>query len=164
MKRIASATKAVDLFGAGKHGFKNGDPTTGDPATQLNAEWFNGYQEEAVAAVEAAGITLDGGKTNQLASALAVGAGSLAAAGTANAIALTIPLWPDAVYASGRRVRFWASAANTGATTIAVNGMAAKSVKRRDGSALQANDIPAAGAYCEAIYDGTNFQLLLRAV
>ena len=46
MKRIDTATKAVDLYGAGKHGFQDGDPDIGQAPTSLNASWFNQVQEE----------------------------------------------------------------------------------------------------------------------
>ncbi|PNQ94959.1 hypothetical protein C1S70_31375 (plasmid) [Azospirillum argentinense] len=57
MHRIDTATKATDLFGPGKHGFKDGDPLTGDPASTLNAAWFNSVQEELCGLVETAGLT-----------------------------------------------------------------------------------------------------------
>lgn len=73
MKRIDTATKAVDLFGAGKHGFQDGNPSLGVPATQLTAALFNNVQEEIARVVEAAGITLDGSVYTQLLSALTAG-------------------------------------------------------------------------------------------
>lgn len=44
-------------------------------------------------------------------------------------------------HANGAIVRFRPLVANTGASTIAVNGLAAKTLTREDGTALQANDI-----------------------
>jgi len=70
MHRIDTGTKAVDLFGPGKHGFKDGNPLTGDPATMLSADWFNHQQEEIARAIEACGIVLDPTKYDQLATAL----------------------------------------------------------------------------------------------
>lgn len=70
MRRIDTATKAVDLFGAGKHGFKNGDPALAILATKLNAEFFNAMQEELAGIVEAAGLALSGGDNTQLLQAL----------------------------------------------------------------------------------------------
>ncbi|WP_188260883.1 gp53-like domain-containing protein [Azospirillum tabaci] len=70
MKRIDTPTRAVDLFGAGKPGFKDGSTLTGDPATTLNAGMFNHFQEEIARAIEACGITLDPGQYDQLAQAL----------------------------------------------------------------------------------------------
>ena len=41
MRRISTPTAAQDLFGPGKHGFRNGDPANAILATRLQAEWFN---------------------------------------------------------------------------------------------------------------------------
>ncbi|QQR69122.1 MAG: hypothetical protein IPI58_00040 [Alphaproteobacteria bacterium] len=71
MQRITTSTKAIDLFGAGKHGFTDGNPSLGTPSTQLNAIWFNGIQEEIATVIETAGITLSGGDNTQLDDALA---------------------------------------------------------------------------------------------
>jgi len=70
MHRIDTATKAVDLFGAGKHGFKNGDKANGIAATDLDAAMFNGVQEEIVGVIEAAGIALIKGDHTQLLAAI----------------------------------------------------------------------------------------------
>ena len=56
MDRINTATKAVDLYGAGKHGWKNSNVTLGTPPTDFNAEWTNGVQEELLNMIEAVGI------------------------------------------------------------------------------------------------------------
>jgi hypothetical protein len=55
MRRILTATRDIDLFGAGKDGFNNEDPGV-DPATQLDQDWFNDAQESIVRTLEAAGI------------------------------------------------------------------------------------------------------------
>jgi hypothetical protein len=70
MDRINSATKAVDLYGAGKHGFKDGNLGLSITPTDLNAAWFNGVQEELLAAIEAAGIVPAAATRNQLVLAL----------------------------------------------------------------------------------------------
>lgn len=70
MQRIDTPTKAVDLFGAGKHGFKDGNKSTGIAATQLNAALFNNVQEEIANVIEAAGITLNGAVYTQLLAAI----------------------------------------------------------------------------------------------
>lgn len=70
MRRIDTATKAVDLFGAGKHGFKNGDPALAILATKLNAEFFNSIQEELSRAIEGAGLTLAPADNTQLLAAI----------------------------------------------------------------------------------------------
>lgn len=86
------------------------------------------------------------------------------AGGTADALTLTLTPAITA-YATGMVIEFIASAsANTGATTINVNGVGVKNVVRRDGStALSAGNIPA-GAPCTIIYDGTSFRLVLPTV
>lgn len=71
MQRITTSTKAVDLFGAGKHGFKDGDLPNGIVPTDFNADWANLVQEEIARAVEGAGIVLDGAVRNQLSLAIA---------------------------------------------------------------------------------------------
>lgn len=72
MKRINTATKAVDLFGPGKHGFKPGNVLGGESPTKLSAEWFNAIQEEIANLVEQLfGAALDGEAVNQLATLFA---------------------------------------------------------------------------------------------
>lgn len=70
MRRIDTATKAVDLFGAGKHGFKDGDPALAILATKLNAAFFNSVQEELSRAIEGAGLTLAPADNTQLLAAI----------------------------------------------------------------------------------------------
>ncbi|MDP3329429.1 hypothetical protein [Parvibaculum sp.] len=79
MKRINTATKAVDLFGPGKHGFKPGNVLGGESPTKLSAEWFNAIQEEAANLVEQLfGAELDGEAVNQLATLFAAKFATLA--------------------------------------------------------------------------------------
>lgn len=66
MRRIDTATKAVDLFGAGKHGFKDGDPALAILATKLNAAFFNSVQEELANLIELSGQTLNPADNTQL--------------------------------------------------------------------------------------------------
>lgn len=78
--------------------------------------------------------------------------------GTADAITLTLSPAITA-YAAGQKFTLVAGAANTGATTINVNSLGAKAIKRDVSVALQAGDI-ANGGVAVIEYDGTNFQLL----
>lgn len=66
MKRISTSTKAVDLFGAGKHGWRDGDLAIGVQPTDAEAIWFNNLQEEVCNVIETNGIALDGNVRTQL--------------------------------------------------------------------------------------------------
>lgn len=82
------------------------------------------------------------------------------AGGTADA--RTITLTPAiTAYTAGQVFRFInGSAVNTGATTLAVNGLAATAVRKgAAATALEAGDLPADAAV-EVLYDGTVFRLM----
>jgi hypothetical protein len=79
------------------------------------------------------------------------------AGGTANALTIFVSAPPTA-YAEGQRFAFVVAANNTGAATLAVNGLGAKSIRRPDGSTLAAGDL-VAGTLVAVTYDGTNFRL-----
>ena len=64
-----------------------------------------------------------------------------------------------AAYAAGQTFRFVSAGANTGAVTINISSLGAKSVTKNGSTALVAGDIPS-GAVVEVVYDGTRFQLL----
>lgn len=70
MRRIATATRAINLFGAGKDGYKGGNPATNDSATQLSADAFNAIQEEICGVIESAGIVLNANSHTQLRDAI----------------------------------------------------------------------------------------------
>jgi hypothetical protein len=81
------------------------------------------------------------------------------AGGTANAATISLNP-PLAAYAAGQRFAFVASAANTGAVTLNVNGLGATALNKGDGTvALTAGDIPS-GAIITAQHDGTRFRLI----
>ena len=62
-------------------------------------------------------------------------------------------------YATGQRFRFKADVANTGACTLNVSGLGAKTIKKRVSADLDTGDI-LASQIVEVVYDGTNFQLI----
>ncbi|MGJ8619625.1 MAG: gp53-like domain-containing protein [Methylophilaceae bacterium] len=72
MDRINGSAVSVDLFGAGKDGFKDGDKANGIPATIVTAEFLNSIQEEVANVIEGAGITLDVNNRTQLKQAISV--------------------------------------------------------------------------------------------
>jgi hypothetical protein len=82
--------------------------------------------------------------------------------GAANAYTVTLsPASPgvNQAYRTGVCYAFIANAPNTGATTVAVDGLAAKAVTKFGTIPLVANDI-VANQMCVVVYDGTRFQLL----
>jgi len=65
-------------------------------------------------------------------------------------------------YTTGMRVRLYAATANTGAATVNLSTLGAKTIVKVGGgitTALADNDIRA-GQYVDLVYDGTNFQML----
>lgn len=72
--------------------------------------------------------------------------------------AITLPSAFDAYY-EGMKVSFKAGTANTGACTLAVNGLSAKSIKKEVSQDLVTGDI-LANQVVTVIYDGTNFQMI----
>jgi len=82
----------------------------------------------------------------------------IADTGAADAYVVTLDPAP-AAYAAGLMIQFKAVNANTGASTLNVNALGVKSIKKNVTEALAANDILASQVCC-CVYDGTNFQLL----
>jgi hypothetical protein len=60
---------------------------------------------------------------------------------------------------SGLIVHMKAHTQNTGPSTLNINSLGIKTIKKTDGSDLKANDI-LSGSFCFLLYDGTNFQLI----
>jgi len=85
--------------------------------------------------------------------------GSQYLTGVAGADTITASLIGLAAYATGQTFRLVSAGANTGAVTLNLNGLGAKTVAKWGALALSAGDI-ASGAVVEVVYDGTNFQLL----
>lgn len=84
--------------------------------------------------------------------------GYAADAGSTDTYAITLSPVP-AAYTAGMAVRFKANTLNTGAATLNVNALGAKTIKKNFNADLVTGDI-LAGQFIEVIYDGTNFQLL----
>jgi hypothetical protein len=77
--------------------------------------------------------------------------------GSSNAYTLTLSPAATA-YTAGMAVMFKANHANTGAATLNVNALGAKSLTKTDGTALIANNIPE-DAMVLAMYNGTEFHI-----
>lgn len=129
MQRIATATRAPDLWGVGKAGFKEGDVLTGDPATSLSAVWFNNTQEEICNVIEGAGLTLNGDDRTQLRQAIqamvsaAAGASAVPAGAVAHFARSTAPAgWLECNGATVSRATYSALFAAIGTTFGAGDG------------------------------------------
>ncbi|MGV1751547.1 hypothetical protein [Agrobacterium sp. CG674] len=83
------------------------------------------------------------------------------ATGSASALALTFAQAPSG-YSKGERIAFFPNATNTGAMTLNINSMGAKSILSADGTPLNAGDITN-GQFTEVVYDGTAFRLVTGA-
>jgi len=90
----------------------------------------------------------------QLAEYLALVGGTKTSSGSSNAYTLTTGLSLGAL-ADGQEVAFISNHANTGAATLAVDGLAAKAIRYPDTTALGTGSIQS-GAYCRCVYDAGN--------
>lgn len=105
--------------------------------------------------VYAAGDQLNAVDINEIVKTAGVYAASAAGSDT---YAITVVPAPT-TYVAGDTYKFKADVINTGAATLNVNALGAKSVFRADGSALATGDIQAS-SFNQVIYDGTNFRLI----
>lgn len=162
MHRIDTATKAPDLFGAGKDGFKDGDKASGIAATDLTAAFFNDIQENIAGVIEGADYALIKGDATQLALAVRrlfqkASAVSATASGTVDAI--TANFTPAIAALSDHLLLIVrAGGANTSTTptfTPASATIAAKTIVKGHNQALVAGDISGAGFRAELQYDAT---------
>lgn len=81
--------------------------------------------------------------------------------GAADAYVITLPVSLGALE-EGQRVVFRSSATNTGASTIAVNGLAATAIQTPDGNALTAGMV-VTGGYYEVTYDANGSRFVLTS-
>ena len=81
------------------------------------------------------------------------------AVATGTATAQVVALSPAiTAYTAGQRISFKANATSTGATTVNVNAIGAKTLKKLHDQDIAAGDIES-GSVVTAIYDGTNYQV-----
>lgn len=99
-----------------------------------------------------------GGKLNQNFDDLDAITSAITTTGSANAYVLTTGL-SLAAYVSGQAFKIKTNFANTGAATINVDTLGAKSIVKNGSTALASGDL-ASGQVYEIAYDGTNFQLV----
>jgi hypothetical protein len=73
---------------------------------------------------------------------------------------ITASVSPSLVsYAVGQTFNFIAAATNTGAVTINISSLGAKSIKKNGSTALSAGELVSGSMY-QIVYDGTQFQLI----
>ncbi len=141
----AAATQPASTAPGAPGFFTDGSPAGGVAATIVPAEWLNAVQAELANVVKAAGGTLTKNLFNQI--ALAIQSCQINYApdtGTANAYVVTLAL-PPAALVAGLVVSFQATHANTGASTLNLNGLGAKPILGAAHTALQGNEIVANG-------------------
>lgn len=78
--------------------------------------------------------------------------------GAANALVASLD-FPPSAYTAGIELTVKVAATNTGVSTLNLNGLGVKTIKRANGSALAAGDLTA-GYIVKLVYDGTDFRLL----
>lgn len=141
--------------------FTDGNPSTGTPATVVDAAWLNDIQENLAQLVEVAGVPLIKGDYSQLLKAIVTKGmqGSYfnigTAGGTADAITSSYSP-PITVLSNGMTLYVRAGSANATSTpTFTPNSgtIAAKTIVKGAGSALAAGDIAGGGHWIELQYD-----------
>ena len=145
----AAATQPSSTAPGSAGFFTDGNPATGLAATILPAEWLNAVMLELANVVTSAGLTLNKAAFNQLLLAIkAIGRQSviLADTGAVNAYAAanSTPLVSDTLV-HGVRQSVQIANANTGASTYAPDGLAAKPIYGLNLSPLQGGELPVGG-------------------
>lgn len=147
-------------------------PTSGElaagfecgPADIKLFNWFAYWTTGNIAEIiRDAGLTPDDASYAQAAIAVrSFAANSFTAGGTANALtgSLTRAISAYSDITGVPLLVKIGSSSNTGAATLNLHSLGAKSILRMDGAALQPGDIPAA-TYIPVIYDGTAFRNLI---
>ncbi len=156
MHRIDTSSRAANLFGTGKDGFRDGNKATGQAATAFNAAWVNSVQEELAGVVEGTGTALVLGTNNQLVSAIQSG-GLLSARAANTGDAYSATLTPAVTALSdGLSLYIRAGTANTTtAPTFNAGFGGAVGIVKGNGLALAAGDIAGAGHWLLLQYDAT---------
>lgn len=170
---MASYTKVTDF--AAKDALASGNPSKIVKGTEIGAEF------DAIQVADANNVKRDG--TAAATSNLPMGNFKLTSLGTGSARSdslnlgqaqdnaytliasisgvdtITGSLTPALTsYTAGQSFSFVTAGANTGAVTININGLGAKSITKFGTSALIAGDLPS-GSLVQIVYDGTRFQL-----
>ena len=145
MKRTTALNAVPNKFGAGKSGFRRGNLAEGVKPTEFEDDWFDNVQEEQATLIEAAGLTLNGADMAQVYKAL-FGSRLWYATDTGSANAYAVAFAPGVpARVDGMQIRFKATNANTGASTLNFNALGAKPILGAGHEALQGGEIVASG-------------------
>jgi hypothetical protein len=151
----------IQPFGAATGApYVNGNPATGVSGSIPPAAAIENTQREIVNLITDAALTPDNANLHQLSQGVQSGKLNSAddTSGTANIVNLS--LTPAlASYNKGLVVVAKIANANTGPTTLNVNGVGATAVLRPDGTPLLPSDL-SAGSMAFFVYNGTNWQLI----
>ena len=139
------------------------DIATKVEGSQLTAAEFNQIPSEIENAITSTGQTLTNADVRQLVKAIAIYAAKgdfYTSTGTADAITLNpvSQMQAPTAYYLGMRIRFIATADNTGPVTIAVGTLGTVSLYNNEGEDLATGDITSGIEY-SATYDGSAFRL-----
>lgn len=163
MQRINTTHRALNLFGAGKHGFKDTPP---ESATEITASFMNAIQEELATVAEALGGALNPADNGQVLLAIKKMIQSRSAnyapdTGSANACVMSLTPALTA-YADGLTIRIRVTHANTAAATLDAGGGAVPLVNNA-GEALVSGDLVAGSIY-EATYIASANKFYLASI
>nr|VFK18117.1 MAG: hypothetical protein BECKLPF1236B_GA0070989_11347 [Candidatus Kentron sp. LPFa] len=154
------------IDGAGHDGnhFVHEDPAIGRAPTEVTADWLNAAQEELVACIEGAGITLDKADNGQLWQALGLflreqKLTAYTTGGVAGAFTITANPAIGA-YAAGQRFRVRFHADGALANTLAINGASAAPLKWMDGIGDLIDPVIKEGQLADIEYNGAVFRVL----
>lgn len=153
----------IDGPGHFNNTFASENPTTGRAPTLVTPEWLNAVQGELAGVVVDAGLPLDKADDQQVIRALAVLARlqkytAFATAGDAPSFTLNCSPAVTA-YTPGLRFRVRFHALGSGAATLNVNGLGAKSIKQYDSAGGKVTAVIAANQLADLEYDGVEFVL-----
>lgn len=179
--RLVNLTTAqITALGAVANGYKVYDTTTGEVKTRIGGAWVveaaggvfanadegvAGKVSEVTQANNDAAASTDGTGAKVFATpaktAATIQKGTwlyAADAGASDTYAVTLAPAP-AAYATGMMLFVKVNTGNTGAATLDVNALGAKTIKKFGTLDLETGDL-LAGVIYQFVYDGTNFQLL----
>jgi hypothetical protein len=138
--------------------YVNGNPTIGLQGSIPPAAAFEYPQREIINLISGNKFTPSNSDLNQMLEATrSQSSNFLIDTGTVNTLSVACNP-PLATYTPGLPLRIRVYATNTGDSTLDA-GCGRVSVRRPDGSACQAGDLPAGGVM-EVVYDGAHFQLI----